>query len=68
VTFPHLGDESIATGATFVGSTGSVFADLGFVRSGRSLAFVTAIASTSIDVATLEAALRAEVRRLAGAT
>jgi hypothetical protein len=68
VTLPHLGDESVATGATFVGSTGSVFADLVFVRSGKSLAFVAEIATTSVDVATLEAALRAEVQRLAGAT
>jgi hypothetical protein len=65
--FPHLGNESVATAARLVSSTSSVFADLVFVRTGTSVAFVVALSSTSVDAATLMAAVRAEVRRLAGA-
>jgi hypothetical protein len=67
LTFPHLGNETVATAGRLVSSARSLFADLVFVRTGTSVAFVAALSSTAIDVAALKAAVRAEVRRLAEA-
>jgi len=67
LTFPHLGNEIAATAAQIVSPTRTVLADLVFVRTDTSVAFVAALSSTSIDTAALKDAVRAEVQRLASA-
>ena len=67
LTFPRLGNETATTAARLVSPTRTEFVDLVFVRTGTSVAFVAALSSTSIDVAALKDAVRAEVQRLASA-